>query len=216
MPNFPRRRSTVGGGADARSGEHDIELGSSVQSDASHLAPTDFTRRGIGTRSIYGVPMAANRPNVDPASTQYSQTSGSIRDRTMLLSNLELHPNLRESIPGRRGGSITFGDAMGGISRRSSTDDRASIEQILAEARPGTGNLAQMLRERSPPALLPANAMRMEEDGRLPPIDPNYWGDAAERVPKNAKMPQRASVGIVPPPSARYGSVGTQSRHEAT
>ncbi|KAJ1948043.1 hypothetical protein FBU59_001775 [Linderina macrospora] len=214
MPNYPGRRSTVGGAAG--NGERDIELASSVHSDASHLAPADFTRRGIGTRSIYGVPMGANRPNVDPASTQYSQTPDSIRDRTMFLSNLELNPNLRESIPGRRGGSITFGGALGsGASRRSSMDDRVSLEQILAEARPRQGNLAHMLREQSPPSLLPANAVRMEEDGRLPPMDPNYWGDAGERVPKNAKMQQRASMGIVPP-SGRYGSIGTQPGLEAT
>ncbi|KAI8320482.1 hypothetical protein GQ54DRAFT_312638 [Martensiomyces pterosporus] len=201
-------RAAGGGGHAGR----DIELASSLHGDLPHMSP-EFARRGIGTRSIYGVPVSASRA-ADDATANYSQTPDSIRDRTMLLSNLALHPGLRDSISGSRGDSVALG--LDG-SRRSSLDDRSSIEQILAEVRPGGGSLSRLLRERSPPALLPAPPRQGDsiDSGRLPPIDPNYL--SAERVPKNAKMQGRHSVGVMQQQealqsSARYGSVDQQQQ----
>ncbi|KAJ2888776.1 hypothetical protein FB639_000404 [Coemansia asiatica] len=137
--------------------------------------------------------------------TEYSQTPDSIRDRTLLLSNLGLLAGRRESLQSNKGDAAA-GHASGlGGSRPSSFDDRSSIDMILAEAGPGGGNLSQLLRNRSPRALQPvsdrgfvAEAQQPAPDSsdlRLPPLNPAYLG--AERVPKNAKVAAPSAYGAM-------------------
>ncbi|KAJ2725717.1 hypothetical protein GGI07_001085 [Coemansia sp. Benny D115] len=207
MSNIPNRRRTFGSMSRASANvERDIEMASSLHSDNVHPPMADYSRRSIGTRSAYGaVPPAAVARDSDDPHTDYSQTSGSVRDRTMLLSNLGLIAGRRESTQSHRGdhssahaADTAAAAAGGGGSRRSSLDDRSSIDMILAEAHSGVGNLSRLLRERSPQALLPVSrrgATSNEYGGdvdHLPPLDPAYLGTV--RVPKNAKRTSKYST----------------------
>ncbi|KAJ1805986.1 hypothetical protein LPJ56_006456, partial [Coemansia sp. RSA 2599] len=211
-------------------------LASSLHGDGAQHAPLEYMRRGIGinigasTRlpgsgtvsaaTAAGAGMA--RIGEDPG-TDYSQTPDSIRDRTLLLSNLGLLAGRRESLQGSRGDAAAGhvgASALGG-SRRSSLDDRSSIDMILAEAGPGGGNLSQLLRNRSPRALQPvgdrdsaAEALQPPlSDGigdlRLPPLNPTYLG--AGRVPKNAKVAARPASGGWQQPAGTYGAIAARS-----
>ncbi|KAJ2848070.1 hypothetical protein IWW36_003515 [Coemansia brasiliensis] len=155
--------------------DYDAELGTSAPSDA-----LGSTRHGVGALSIRQAPAASRGGDA----TNYSQTPDSIRDRTMLLSNLALHANKRDSIASSRNDAATTAAGMGlADSRRSSTDDQASINQILAGT--GSGNLSRLLRER------PLSSGPTQHHGAsvgLPHLDYSYIG--SERVPKNAKPPK--------------------------
>ncbi|KAJ1744146.1 hypothetical protein LPJ78_000648 [Coemansia sp. RSA 989] len=156
----------------AHTHDYDIELGTSARSDALGTAC-----HGVGALSIRQAPTISRGGDT----TNYSQTPDSIRDRTMLLSNLALHANKRESVSSSRN------DAAVGMgladSRRSSTDDQASINQILAGT--GSGNLSRLLRDRPLPS---GPTQHHGASAGLPHLDYSYIG--AERVPKNAKPPK--------------------------
>ncbi|KAJ2655594.1 hypothetical protein IWW48_005454 [Coemansia sp. RSA 1200] len=170
--------------------ERSIEHAFSLRGNGSR-GSFDNARRGLGARSLYIAPVPAQDPAYN-TSTDYSQTPGSIRDRTMLLSNMGLHQGLRSSISSGRGDA-----AIAGIdsSRRNSMDDRSSINQIIAEAGAGGGNLSRLLRERSPslqplhgPTYSTDSAAAAATDAALPQFDNSYIG--SQRVPRNAKHPE--------------------------
>ncbi|KAJ2340997.1 hypothetical protein GGF43_006272, partial [Coemansia sp. RSA 2618] len=188
MSTFPNRRRTTGtaivpvpnNSAAAPSRERDLEHGASLHGDLLHPA------YGLSARSIR---IASGPRAMDTQTVGYSQTPDSIRDRTMMLSSLALHSGK----PGNRSDAGGAGD-----SRRSSMDDRSSINQLLAEASSGTSNLSRLLHERSPPVHMPALQYLHGHDGAgsvLPRVDYSYIG--AERVPKNAKLAKsvRADMG---------------------
>ncbi|KAJ2551786.1 hypothetical protein EV175_003563 [Coemansia sp. RSA 1933] len=166
----------------------DIEHGSSLHGD-TRQGSFDDARRGLGTRSVFIAPIPAPG-SANNAGANYSQTPDSIRDRTMLLSNIGLRSGLRSSISSNRPEAVVVG--LDG-SRRSSMDDRSSIDQIIAETTPrSSGSLSRLLRERSPP-LRPLHApiqgpelAGAEEP--LPQLDSSYIG--SQRVPRNAKHPE--------------------------
>ncbi|KAJ1906280.1 hypothetical protein LPJ81_001431 [Coemansia sp. IMI 209127] len=163
------------------SSERGIEHGFSFHGDTRRRS-FDNARRGLGTRSMYIAPIPAPG-STDNASANYSQTPDSIRDRTMLLSNMRL----RNSISSNRAETVAAG--LDG-SRRSSMDDRTSINQIIAETGgDGGGSLSRLLRERSPPLrplYAPIHSSDLTgADAALPQFDGSYIG--SQRVPRNAK-----------------------------
>ncbi|KAI9503340.1 sulfate transporter family-domain-containing protein [Coemansia spiralis] len=190
-----RRTSEVGAGSSSvamdtgnrdSSPERGLEHASSLRSD-THFKSFDNARRGIGTRSMYIAPVPASGA-ADDGSANYSQTPDSIRDQTVLLSNMGLRPGLRDSISSNRIETTMMG--LDG-SHRSSLDDRSSIEQILVEAGSGGGNLSRLLRERSPPLrplFTPSRGLESASTAGLPQFDNNYIGST--RVPRNAKIPE--------------------------
>ncbi|KAJ2891950.1 hypothetical protein IWW38_003406, partial [Coemansia aciculifera] len=205
MANFLGRRRTVGD--DSSHQERPFELSTSLHSDQQQ-AIYDFTRRGIGTRSIYAAPTPVPRPG-DNADADYSQTPNSIRDRTMLLSSLTRHAgrhddttttsNYNEAASAgltfmastsRRRESGGGGDAS---SSTSSRDDMASIDRILSHGLPGptASNLSRLLlRERppssSPPTTIPSDLHHNRGGSvQLPPLDFGYL--SSDRIPRNAK-----------------------------
>ncbi|KAJ1661944.1 hypothetical protein EV178_006281 [Coemansia sp. RSA 1646] len=168
--------------------ERNIEHSFSYHGDTGR-GSFDNARRGLGTRSMYITPAPA-LGSTDNTSAHYSQTPDSIRDRTMLLSNMGLRPGLRNSISSNRAEAVSVIDLDG--SRRSSMDDRTSIDQIIAETGTRGGSLSRLLRERSPP-LRPLYAPMHGSDlagatSALPQFDGSYIGP--QRVPRNAKHPE--------------------------
>ncbi|KAJ1728352.1 hypothetical protein LPJ61_004079 [Coemansia biformis] len=176
MSNFHFRRHTAG--AELAAGcERHVETGAELHGDAQrssiHGDAQNSSIHGLA-RSMRVAPAAG-----DSAHADYSQTPDSIRDRTMMLSSLALHGGLRDSIPSSRAGAA--GQGLGpdpGGNQRGSFDSRSSIDQILAEAGAGAGNLSRLLGGR------PASAVSAAAQG--PPHADHDWL-AAERVPKNAR-----------------------------
>ncbi|KAJ2845336.1 hypothetical protein GGI22_006591, partial [Coemansia erecta] len=178
--------SSVAADAGDRDGslERELENGLSFHGD-TRRGSFDNARRGLGTRSIYIAPIPAPE-STDNASANYSQTPDSIRDRTMLLSNMRL----RNSISSNRAETVAVG--LDG-SRRSSMDDRTSISQIIAETGgDGGGNLSRLPRDRSPPLrslYVPIHGSDLAgADAALPQFDGSYI--RSQRVPRNAKHPE--------------------------
>ncbi|KAJ1942355.1 hypothetical protein GGF37_003149, partial [Kickxella alabastrina] len=217
MSSIPNRRRTItiasGDSSNNANPERSAGFASSLSNDAAQHIPYDFARRGIGTRSVYGAPHAsASRPKFsDRPNSNYSQTLDSIRDRTLLLSNLGLATSRRESAQSGRGDTAAHGHSS---SRNSSMGGCSSIDMILAEAGPRGSNLSRLLRERSPQGLLPVSQRPHEhsEIEHLPPLDPGYMDTA--RIPKNAKHLSRYSMNATSQDNkmalGNYGSINQQ------
>ncbi|KAJ2162750.1 hypothetical protein GGF46_000475 [Coemansia sp. RSA 552] len=198
MSTFPgRRRTTSALAVPAPAAPHgpaprrDVELGSSLRNDghdAHHGTPAPSMRLGAIPSLRVG----------DGADANYSQTPDSIRDRTMMLSNLALRSGMRDSISSVRGEGAGLDLAA---SRAASFDDRSSIDHILSEAGPGASNLSRLLRDRSP------RAPPHPGPGHLPHLDHGYIG--ADRVPRNAR-PRPEMQGR----SEGYGSVDRRKSTE--
>ncbi|KAJ2613094.1 hypothetical protein H4S08_002386 [Coemansia sp. RSA 1365] len=198
MSTFPYRRRTAGAGSASATQEHNIEVSTTRHSYAQQSAAHSFAHQDSGTRSIrIGSPPLTSPKTGDTLTANYSQTSDSIRGRTMVLSNFALHAGIRDSISSNRSEVVgaALGLGPGGGTRRSSMDDWSSIDQILSGPRPGGGNLSRLLCER------PHD--RTSATG-LPRPDYSYLG--AERVPKNARTQ-------VPALLADEGYRDTQHRH---
>ncbi|KAJ2407660.1 hypothetical protein J3F80_002649 [Coemansia sp. RSA 2526] len=202
MSTFPNRRRTTGTTAfpvpssnAAPSHDRDLEHGTSLHNETL-VRPMSNTAHYGGARSIRIVPTVRAR---DTQTAEYSQTPDSIRDRTMMLSNLALQVGMRDGT----GAHMDTGD-----SRRSSMDDRSSIGQLLADASAGAGNLSRLLRER------PASAhMGQHEPGGagVSRVDYSYIG--ADRVPKNAKLRKHAHAeGVGEDTVAWPGDYGNDER----
>lgn len=234
MPDIGRRR-TIGVNANGSNLDSNIEDGdrnpattamaSSLGNGGLQPAFYDITRRSIGTRSLYGGHGGLSaRVTDNQTPNYYSQTHGSIRDRSMYLSNLGMRTAPRGSIDSVDL-DVSADTGYQQSLRPGSFDDHSSIDQIIVGAINEEFEDHSDIQQQQPPKSFPRRQLlpsplpkpqppsmvemqgtrsqqRQDESGeeavsQLPPIDLSYI-DPELRMPRNAKSPRSSQYGGQP------------------